>query len=268
MTTVEIILLVVGVIVFIASFVFSAKMDDADAERKAELSDRQKEAIEKQIRDVFEEQVSDVKERTEIALDRLSNVKMNEMNEYSETILGEINRNHNEVMFLYDMLNEKKKEVNNTVRDVIAVKKELNETIKATSIDKEDTPDVGFMAGEQLIKQEKTNKRTRTTKAKKNDDTVTVGTEDLISDSTAYENEKPARGKRKTTAKTVKQADKLVEESLAKNPDNIETQSVNNNNERILKLNSEGKSIVEIAKELGLGIGEVKLVIDLFRGGK
>ncbi len=263
MTTVEIILLVVGVIVFIASFVFSAKLDDADAERKAELSDRQKEAIERQIRDVFDEQVSEVKERTEIALDRLSNVKMNEMNEYSETILGEINRNHNEVMFLYDMLNEKKKEVNNTVRDVIAVKKELNETIKASNTDTEDAHDVGFMAGEQLIKQEKANKRTRTSKVKKS-----AETEDLLSNSFNDENVKPARRKRKTAAKTAEQTDKLVEETLEKFSDNIETQSVNNNNERILKLNSEGKSVVEIAKELGLGIGEVKLVIDLFRGGK
>ena len=41
-----------------------------------------------------------------------------------------------------------------------------------------------------------------------------------------------------------------------------------NNNEKILELNAKGKSNVEIAKELGLGIGEVKLVIDLFRGGK
>ena len=41
-----------------------------------------------------------------------------------------------------------------------------------------------------------------------------------------------------------------------------------NNNEKILELNAAGKSNVEIAKELGLGIGEVKLVIDLFRGGK
>ena len=41
-----------------------------------------------------------------------------------------------------------------------------------------------------------------------------------------------------------------------------------NNNDKILELNSKGKSNVEIAKELGLGIGEVKLVIDLFRGGK
>ena len=39
-----------------------------------------------------------------------------------------------------------------------------------------------------------------------------------------------------------------------------------NSNERILQLHNEGKSNVAIAKELGLGIGEVKLVIDLFEG--
>ena len=39
-----------------------------------------------------------------------------------------------------------------------------------------------------------------------------------------------------------------------------------NNNERILELHGAGKSNMAIAKELGLGIGEVKLVIDLFEG--
>ena len=39
-----------------------------------------------------------------------------------------------------------------------------------------------------------------------------------------------------------------------------------NSNDRILALHKEGKSNMAIAKELGLGIGEVKLVIDLFEG--
>ena len=39
-----------------------------------------------------------------------------------------------------------------------------------------------------------------------------------------------------------------------------------NSNERILQLHEAGKSNMAIAKELGLGIGEVKLVIDLFEG--
>ncbi len=262
MTTVEIILLVVGVIVFIASFIFSAKMDESDAEKKAELTERQKEAIERQIRDVFDEQVSEVKERTEIALDRLSNVKMNEMNEYSDTILSEINRNHNEVMFLYDMLNEKKKEVNNTVRDVMAIKKELNETAKNIPADKEDIPDVGFMAGEQLVEQEKSAKKRPAKPKKAKEETVTEG-----ADNTGTE-EKPVRRKRKTTTKAAEQAQKLVKEVSEKADAETQTQTAANNNDRILELNEKGLTVVEIARELGLGIGEVKLVIDLFRGGK
>ena len=39
-----------------------------------------------------------------------------------------------------------------------------------------------------------------------------------------------------------------------------------NNNDRILELHNAGKSNMAIAKELGLGIGEVKLVIDLSEG--
>ena len=39
-----------------------------------------------------------------------------------------------------------------------------------------------------------------------------------------------------------------------------------NSNERILELHKAGRSNMAIAKELGLGLGEVKLVIDLFEG--
>uniref|UniRef100_UPI004055B7B6 DUF6115 domain-containing protein n=1 Tax=Acetatifactor sp. TaxID=1872090 RepID=UPI004055B7B6 len=38
-----------------------------------------------------------------------------------------------------------------------------------------------------------------------------------------------------------------------------------NRNEKILKLYRQGKTQVAIAQELGLGVGEVKLVIDLYQ---
>ena len=41
---------------------------------------------------------------------------------------------------------------------------------------------------------------------------------------------------------------------------------VENNNDKILRMYKEGMSNVDIAKELGLGVGEVKLVINLFKG--
>lgn len=118
--------------------------------------------------DILDEQIENVKEQTEISLDKLSNQKMLEMNEYSDTILQEINRNHNEVMFLYDMLNEKKKEINNTVRDMNVTKKEIekSKTVpkKQTVIDSikdmsEDTG--GFMASEELLREEQKDVDTR-----------------------------------------------------------------------------------------------------------
>ena len=39
-------------------------------------------------------------------------------------------------------------------------------------------------------------------------------------------------------------------------------------NDKILELYNKGKSVVEISKILGLGQGEVKLVIDLFKNAK
>ena len=54
---------------------------------------------------------------------------------------------------------------------------------------------------------------------------------------------------------------------------NIEIQfdsesNMGSNKEKILTLHQEGKSNMAIAKSLGLGIGEVKLIIDLFESGE
>ncbi len=276
MTGIEIALLVIGIIVLLASFIFSAKMDEADDAKKAELTEKQKEAVKKQIMTVFDEQMDELKDKTEIELDKLSNIKMNEMNEYSENILNEINRNHNEVMFLYDMLNEKKKEVKNTVRDVMAVKKEIDETIKTSEApETQMQEDVGFMASEAILEQEKASESTKTTKAKTTKTPAKAKKEKILDelDNMAMDgtvNVAPVRTKRKTS--TAKTAAARMKETVKKETTREDNKEVNlvtgNNNDKILELNSKGKSNVEIAKELGLGIGEVKLVIDLFRGGK
>ena len=44
------------------------------------------------------------------------------------------------------------------------------------------------------------------------------------------------------------------------------TESYSNKNHQILELHRQGHSEVAIARQLDLGVGEVKLVIDLFEG--
>ena len=74
-----------------------------------------------------------------------------------------------------------------------------------------------------------------------------VSLNNILSDST--EDTKPSSGK--TPAK----------KTVRRTSDSVNYAS--NHNEEILRLYKEGKSNVAIAKELGLGVGEVKLVIDL-----
>lgn len=259
MTVLEVSLLIIGVIVFVISFIFASKMDRYDEERKIELTEKHKAEIEKQVKTVLYDQVEYIKEKTEIELDKLSNIKMNEMNEYSETILSEINRNHNEVMFLYDMLNEKKKEVNNSIRDISSVKKELGDLVNTAS--------------EILAQESQTNKKTtgKTNKASsKNKKEQLDGQMEFISivkDETVEDlSDKHKKNANKKSG--IEKAESPMVVQKVKKTDSTVASDNNNNNDKILKLYSQGKSVVEIAKELGLGIGEVKLVIELFRGGK
>lgn len=277
MTGLEIALLTIGLIVIVASFVFSSKSDGDTIHNVKDVTftDKQKEDIKKQIMDILDEQIENVKEQTEISLDKLSNQKMLEMNEYSDTILQEINRNHNEVMFLYDMLNEKKKEINNTVRDMNVTKKEIekSKTVpkKQTVIDSikdmsEDTG--GFMASEELLREEQKDVDTRKKDILNQLDAVVEAVSDDVSADLEAVEKKPKKrtSTGRTAAKRMKET--VKKETLREDNRDHKAFETGNNNEKILQLSKEGKSNVEIAKELGLGIGEVKLVIDLFKGGK
>lgn len=128
MNIVEIILLVGGVGVFIASYFVGNKNEDKEnvVIHDTELSEDDKTKIKEQVDSIIQDKMEDLSERTEAKMDKISNTKILELNDYAETIMNEINRNHNETVFLYDMLNEKAKEVKNTVKDVNIAKKEVN----------------------------------------------------------------------------------------------------------------------------------------------
>lgn len=262
MTGIEITFLIIGLIILAASFILTERFDRNDSAVQKEMTEKQREDIRKQIMQIFDEQMDALKEQTEVSLDKLSAEKMNEMNEYSETILNEINRNHNEVMFLYDMLNEKKKEINNTVRDLNIVNKELkNHT--ATESGEAFEPAKKAPA-------DKPKQPVRTKKEQILDQLD--GVSESVSDEVTADDQvaPPAKPRRKNTAKT---AAERTRNAVKKETEREENKDITvfengNNNEKILELSRQGKSNVEIAKELGLGIGEVKLVVDLFKGGR
>ena len=233
MTMLEIVLLLIGIICIAVSFMFSVKLDGPEKTQSTgtKLSDNQKEDIRRQITSVFNEQTAritqTVEDRTRDELERLSNQKIKEFADYSDTVLGEINKSHNEVMFLYDMLNEKSKEVHNNIRDMqkAADKQKASIDRESPHAPKDNTdPDKNHMEEAALL----------------------------------YNAEISA-------AVDVNKAGSV-------SPDeNIQAGGIeagDSKRDNVLKLYKQGKSVIEIAKTLGIGVGEVRLVIDLFKGTK
>lgn len=256
MNSTVIIMLVIGAILAVAGYVLpekkTAKTDTRKAEEKIqEYTQQLMKDVQSQIEDTTDDSVQYAVEKTERALDRLTNEKMQAVHEYSDTVLKEINRNHEEVMFLYDMLNDKQKQIKNTVAEVSKAAQKAQEDARDAQLAAE-------AAAQVVITEKAAVDQSAEEKKKKTAKTVKPVQEDSA--------KKPAPTKKAGTAKAKETANKDSQ------TDNISIQFATgdgikqNNNMRILELHNMGKSNMAVAKELGLGIGEVKLVIDLFEG--
>lgn len=114
MSATEIILIVIGVAIFLLGYLMPARRKDIDEEVQLISEDEVRklvtaevEHVKDRIADIVDETVNYSIEKAERAMERVTNEKIMAVNEYSDTVLEEINKNHKEVVFLYDMLNDK-----------------------------------------------------------------------------------------------------------------------------------------------------------------
>ena len=241
MDLLEILMILAGIAICVISFRIPANSEEQFEETKElakaeikQLVNQELAHVKEQVEGAVDETITYAVEKTERFMDRMSNEKMMAINEYSDTVMEDIHKNHTEVLFLYDMLNDKHENIKNTAvevdKAVKAVNKEVNE-LKDTinSVPEPKMIEAVKEVVKEAVKEEKSVEHAPivTDKVEKNDLEMTVVPE--------------------------------VELSFS----NL---GMENNNEEILRLHKEGKSNVAIAKELGLGVGEVKLVIDLFEG--
>ena len=222
MTAVEITLIIVGIVFLLVSFLVQEKLSPKDIESITNLSENElKIIVEKQLKnandqveDAITDVVEDKTETTKRALEKETNEKIMAIDEYSNTVLESMNKTHNEILFLYSMLNDKHTELT----DLAAQLQQFSEQMKHT--ENEVLENLALAA--QDVRQ-------------KVNETKPIDENEVILASLG------------TDAKGTEQ-------------DQI------NHNDRILVLHQQGLSDVEIARELGLGLGEVKLVIGLFKG--
>ncbi len=223
MDIMEIILLVAGGAIFVLSFFLpdrkGASADALSGEDVRSMIDREMAAVRQSLDGTVDESVSIAMEKTERSLERLSNEKIMAVSEYSDTVLAEIHKTHEEVMFLYDMLNNKHTSLKNTVAEVNRAVREAEEAT---------------LALKQLAEAAQISEASRDMEPEK-------AMPEAV--------EEPTDGQ-----DTDSGSEGAAEEG-----------EYGSDKEKIKALYRQGRSVSDIARELGLGVGEVKLVIDLFQ---
>lgn len=140
MEWIEIALLVLGAAVLAASFIMPAKERRADDGQHIDddliksIIESEMENAKEKVAEIIDETVEYAVEKTERASERISNEKIMAISEYSETVLSDINKSHQEVMFLYDMLNDKHDNLKETVKHVDKTAKEVEEAANAAAM--------------------------------------------------------------------------------------------------------------------------------------
>lgn len=231
MNPLEIVLIVIGLAIIIVSCMLvekKGKTDSLTSGTKVPVNISLSEAEKGKLKESIEELLSEVRDeavvQTDDALSKITNEKIMAVHEFSDQIIEKIHQNHEEVVFLYNMLNDKEKELKSVVREIDLSRKKVQD----------------------IMEMKADNNRGRNA-----DSRAAVSQAAGISAQAV-----PAAVSENTSVPVSDhKPDQAAQSSLS-----------SNNNSVILELYSQGRSIIEISKLLGMGQGEVKLVIDLFKG--
>ena len=229
------IFLLIGVVFMIGSFFVTEKLSPSELNQIAELSEEELKRIidrglknaETRIEDAIDEQVDQSSEKVDRSLEKVTNDKIMAISEYSDTVIESMNKTHNEIMFLYSMLNDKHTELTGMAADLQRLAADVRSL-------EEKAP---------LTAPQAAPERAAAVSAVSAVTPVPVETADTT--------------ERDTAAAPAEQKEEM--------PETEETKQEGLHAE-ILKLKKLGMTEVQIAKKLGIGIGEVRLVNGLYRG--
>lgn len=225
MTGVEILLLLIGCVFMIGSFFITEKLSPAELHKIAELGEseirkileRELEQAEGRIEEAIDGQIASSSDKVDRALEKETNEKIMAISEYSDTVIEGMNKSHNEIMFLYSMLNDKHTELTGMTSDLQRL-----------------AADVRGM--EEMLKAPQT----------------------------------PAEQPAPEPAPAVPVPEPLAEPAPKETAEPAvpaaEQPTMKDRNTEVLAMYRDGMSEVQIAKQMNMGVGEVRLVIGLYRG--
>lgn len=257
MTGLEVGILAAGLVFVIVSFLLPGKGEGKTAEISEEDMERavrklkeattfQEEELKRKVQDIVEKSSTELIQDAEADMKRLSNEKIMAIDEFSNQVLGRIEHNNQEVIFLYDMFQKKEEEMKaamNKMEQTRRENKELLDSLEALNKVQQKVLDAKEAAtGEEwdaLQGEEKTRK----------------------------DQQEFIDGARRTQADALAESvtKQAAEESEAKDTAVYGEKERRN---KILELYRKNYDIKEISKELSIGQGEIKLIIDLYGNTK
>lgn len=301
----EIILIVLGFAAVVLGYLLPAgKNAELDTEEIEELVqdklDRSlNESVRRQIDGMAQDAVADAIDDNKLDLSRISNEKVMEISEYAGTVLDDIKKNHDEVVFMYDMLNDKHKNLTHAVTEMTRTAETAKQTVRDAELTARDAKDAiatldaatarakvaaqTARVSDRLVPPEMPEQQAEEEPAAP----ARSAEEDAprrVRGMQVYSPMSQAEDDSGFSPMTVEQVSEEPEPAIPVNEVDVEEpirlnhtpstaktapkRSVGepmSQNRQILEMHNAGKSNMVIARELGLGIGEVRLVIDLSR---
>ncbi len=295
MTLTTIILLVIGVLCIIVS-VASVSKEKEDTEEsltegvQEELTEGDKEHLRKLVDDFIDEYGKIKAKDTSEAVDQLVAEKLQEIDEYFKQLNEETGRSKAEVNSIYSMVCDKQKEIKLTLTLVDEYKKRFEVLAEKMDALEEREAEKEADDSEEDIEQEKAEENGADKENESDEESETVTeeisepeseeepseSEEDISD-TEEEPEAGSNDKEESEEEYVTADDEdddidydedyetkeTLEEMLREEGIDIEGGSTEEN---VMGMYQAGFSILEIAKLLGIGVGEVKSIVDKHQG--
>lgn len=300
MTGIEVSCIIIGFACICISFFVSRKTSASGAESSGAVhspaaevwTEKDEQMVRERLDEILQEQQVECVEDARDQMGTICNEKIMAVDEFSNQILEKINSNHQEVVFMYNMLNEKQKELKMVMSESSGSRRPPEDGESSREDAKRPagkTVPSGATGGAQASspKTPKPSKPVRPVPPRREQAGVPLeerqraaeleqaamqssGTSAPTGLSQVAKTKKKA-GQQKTAAARASASSGAGVPGAKEDPsgDGQSEDSIPGNvNLEIQRMYKEGKSVLEISKALDIGQGEVKLVIALYGGKK
>lgn len=253
----EIVMIVIG----LAAIIFSVKMA-GDSEELQEVSKEGSSSAMKKVEEDYQRLQQETEKKndeillgTEDKLNHIANEKIMGLSEYSDQILDKMEKNHAEVVFLYNMLNEKQEEIRQLIQEADILRADLRDEMAKSYQQAQEE--------QEPVREEERNQTQAGSLEKLTEYWEPEVQESVDLEKASVYDEEIARIEREEKIDQLEQ--QFFRKEMTEQGGDI--QETLNHNDEIMELHQKGHSVLEISKMLSLGQGEVKFVIDLHQAG-